>query len=89
MIKTVHLLITGKVQGVFYRASSRKEAIKWGLKGWVRNTDSGAVEMIVTGDEQSLNNFIKWCGLGPDRAKVENVTKTDAPLTHFDAFKIK
>ena len=88
MVKTVHLIIKGKVQGVFYRASAKEMAMKAQLTGWVRNTKSGDVEILATGREEDLNQFITWCGAGPAKARVEDVTVTDMPFSVFDRFEI-
>lgn len=88
MNKTVHLLIKGRVQGVFYRASAKEKALNAGLTGWVRNTKSGDVEILVTGTESDLNQFINWCKTGPSKARVEEVTVTDNPFISFETFEI-
>ena len=88
MNKTIHLLIKGRVQGVFYRASAKEKALKAGLTGWVRNTNSGDVEILVTGTERDLNQFINWCKTGPSKANVEEVTVTDNPFISFETFEI-
>ena len=69
----VHLLIQGEVQGVCYRASAREEAERLGLKGWVRNLDSGEVEAEVEGPEELVNEFTLWCRRGPPTAEVSEV----------------
>jgi acylphosphatase len=66
-------LIKGNVQGVFYRATSKKIADKLKLSGWVKNTIEGDVEITATGNEEQLNEFIKWCKKGPEKAQVEDV----------------
>lgn len=88
MNKTVHLLIKGRVQGVFYRASAKEKALNAGLTGWVRNTKSGDVEILATGTESDLNQFINWCKTGPSKARVEEVTVTDNPFISFETFEI-
>ncbi len=67
------LLITGKVQGVFYRQSMKSEATALGLFGWVQNLSNGAVEAEVFGDEDKIQTLLQWCKKGPDRAVVEAV----------------
>lgn len=69
----VKLLITGKVQGVFYRQSMKSEASALGLFGWVRNLDNGAVEAEVFGEEKKIQALLAWCKKGPERAIVEEV----------------
>lgn len=86
---TVHLLIKGKVQGVFYRASAKEKADEFALTGWVRNTEEGHVEAIATGTQQQLDEFIAWCRKGPSRAQVTEVMPTDIPEEQFERFTIK
>jgi acylphosphatase len=85
---TDHLLIKGKVQGVFYRATAKKVADKLQITGWIKNTDKGDVESMVTGTSESLNEFINWCKQGPDSAIVSVVTVTPQPEKSFHEFKI-
>jgi acylphosphatase len=67
------LLISGLVQGVFYRASAQKEGVRLGLTGEVRNLDGGEVEAIVEGPKERIEEFIAWCKRGPPAARVEHV----------------
>ena len=85
---TIHLLIKGDVQGVFYRATAKKIADGLNLTGWIKNTKDGDVEAIVTGDEAQLQQFINWCKHGPDKAKVEHVIVTQEKEMPFDDFEI-
>ena len=85
---SVHLLIKGKVQGVFYRASAREQAEKLGLTGWVRNTGEGNVEIMVHGEPGKLAAFIEWCKKGPAQAKVDAVVVEEAGPLLSDEFKI-
>ncbi len=83
-MKTIHLLIIGKVQGVFFRASTKDEAIKHGIKGWVQNKQNGDVEVLASGEEKNLEEFVKWCHKGPSKAIVKNVviSKINEPYLH-------
>jgi acylphosphatase len=85
---TVHLLIKGKVQGVFYRDTAKATARQLGVTGWVRNTPEGHVETIVTGSEENLSRFIEWARKGPGRAVVTDVIRTDREHEHFNDFTI-
>lgn len=85
---TVHLLIKGKVQGVFYRASAKEIADELGLKGWIKNTNEGYVEVLITGDEEQLKVFIEWCWKGPRRAEVEDVIVTRKEEIGFGNFSV-
>ena len=88
-MSTVHLLIKGKVQGVFYRATAKAVADEIGVTGWVKNTDEGDVEAMVTGNEQQVKKFIEWCKQGPRKAVVTDVTVTQKNDTTFNEFSVK
>lgn len=85
---TVHLLIKGKVQGVFYRASARDVAEQLELKGWIRNTEDDDVEAVACGDPDQVKEFIEWCKKGPSRARVDKVIVTEKEDESFDSFRI-
>lgn len=87
-MKTVHLLISGKVQGVFFRESARKLAEKLNITGWIKNNEDEKVEAVISGEENDVNDFIKWCHSGPERAEVTNVEVTPKPETPFGKFKV-
>jgi len=72
-----HLLITGRVQGVYYRASFAEQAHALQLSGWVCNRSDGAVEAMVRGDAGALENIIGWARRGPPAAQVQDVVVTD------------
>jgi acylphosphatase len=84
------LRIHGKVQGVFFRESSRAEAVRLGLTGWVRNRSDGAVEAVVEGEPAPLEDFIRWCHRGPPSARVSSVERTDGePSGEFRTFTVE
>ena len=85
---TVHLIIKGKVQGVFFRASARDKAQALGLTGWVKNTDEGFVESVATGSDLELEEFINWCKKGPAQAIVIGVAITHLVEEKFSQFRI-
>lgn len=85
---TKHLLINGKVQGVFYRATAKEMAEKLGLTGWVKNTSEGNVEAVISGEEQPVKKFIDWCRHGPSGAKVTHVEVMEAQEENFWDFTI-
>ena len=70
---TLRLVIHGRVQGVFYRDSMRREAQKLGLAGWVRNRSDGAVEAVVQGESAAVDAMVRWAQRGPEWAQVERV----------------
>ncbi len=69
----VHIIVHGKVHGVFFRDYAKKEADALGLTGWAKNTDGGAVEIVAEGDKPILRKFIIACEKGSPLAKVEKV----------------
>jgi len=85
---TVHLLIKGKVQGVFYRATAKEEADQLQITGWVKNTPEGHVEAIASGTQDALDQFITWCKKGPRRAEVVAVDITTRPEEKYDQFSV-
>lgn len=88
MPKQVHLKITGKVQGVCFRAYTRDKALELGIKGWVKNCADGGVEAVAVGEEDDLKSFIAWCRFGPEGARVTQVkecsTNTKDELLGFE-----
>jgi acylphosphatase len=90
MQKRLHLIIKGRVQGVFYRASARDAAIKLGLKGWVRNIPDGSVEAVFEGHEKALSQVLQWCRKGPPGAYVSKIEeKWDEHTGEFDRVDIR
>ena len=73
MKASVHVYISGRVQGVFFRASTRDEAIRLGLTGWVRNMSDGRVEAVFEGDEAVVESMISWCKKGSPHSRVDDV----------------
>lgn len=71
--KSLHVLVSGLVQGVFFRASTREMARSLDLKGWVRNLPDGKVEAFFEGDEASLARALDWCRRGPPGSRPEGV----------------
>lgn len=73
MEKRVRVLVSGRVQGVFFRAHTRTRARDLGLSGWVRNLPDGRVELIAEGDEAKVATLLAWVKRGPPAAQVEDV----------------
>jgi acylphosphatase len=88
MERTVHVMITGIVQGVGYRAFVERKATSLGLCGWVRNRKDGSVEAIFSGEAASVNAILTACHRGPRLAMIEEVRVTersvDGELREFD-----
>jgi acylphosphatase len=83
---TVHLIIKGRVQGVFFRATAKDMADEMGVRGWVKNTEEGDVEIVASGTEEQLQKFMDWCKLGPRKAIVTDVVLTAMPDEDFNNF---
>ena len=85
-----HVLISGRVQGVWFRASTKQKAEQLGVKGWVRNTSDGCVEAVFEGQKELVREIVEWCYHGPPMAKVSNVeVKTQESRDSFDRFSVK
>ncbi|MCK4534247.1 MAG: acylphosphatase [Syntrophobacterales bacterium] len=80
--RRVHVFITGRVQGVFFRAETKKQALELGLKGWVRNLYDRRVEAVFEGNENSVGKMIDWCKKGPGPAHVKGVEIVEEPPTN-------
>ena len=82
--------VRGKVQGVWYRASAREEAMKLGLNGWVANRPDGSVEVCVEGPRPKLERLLAWCHQGPPAANVNLVDPEWLPASgEFDSFSVE
>ncbi|HTO99709.1 MAG TPA: acylphosphatase [Myxococcales bacterium] len=85
----VEVVISGRVQGVFYRASAQQEAMRLGLVGEVRNLPDGSVEAIAEGLRERIEDFIAWCRRGPPAAEVDNVrVRWSAARGEFRTFMV-
>jgi len=78
-IKRVHVIVEGRVQGVFFRAYTRDEAVKLGLTGWVRNRPDGSVEALIEGQEAAVKRMLQWFHLGSPHSLVAKVHSTEEP----------
>ncbi len=86
----LHVVIEGRVQGVFFRASTREEAYASGLTGGVKNRRDGQVEAVFEGERDKVEQVLKWCQKGPPGAMVRNVEVNWEEATgEFDSFSIK
>lgn len=88
-IASKRIRITGRVQGVFFRAWTRDEARSLGVKGWVRNCGDGAVEAHLEGDEGQVDELIRRMRHGPPHARVVDVDVNDAPAENADRFELR
>lgn len=89
-IRRASLRIKGRVQGVFFRESARREAERLGVHGFVRNLADGDVEAVAEGPREALEQFVTWCHKGPPSARVEHVQVTEQPPTQqFSRFTVE
>jgi len=87
--KQVHLVVQGRVQGVYFRASTQQEAQRLGVRGWVKNRPDGNVEILAQASEEVLKEFVAWTHRGPSSARVDHVQQLWSDATgHFDLFQI-
>ncbi len=90
MMRRVHILIRGRVQGVSFRHHSLQNAAALHLAGWVCNTDDGNVEIVAEGTKEKIEQFIAWCRKGPSAAKVMKVDINDEEYTgEFTGFGVR
>jgi acylphosphatase len=85
----VRVVVSGRVQGVFFRDACREAARAEGLAGWVRNRGDGAVEVELEGPQAAIERVVAWCHDGPPRARVEHVDVTPIPTVGERAFRIR
>jgi len=87
-MKALGVRVEGRVQGVWFRATTQEEAQRLGVSGWVRNTKDGDVEIFMQGEEPDVDQLLQWCHHGPPGARVLNVhietAQIDAALKGFD-----
>ena len=87
-IKSVHVVITGHVQGVFYRKWTQERARQHGVGGWVRNREDGAVEGVFSGNPQAVDTLLAECRQGPPAARVADIAVEEAEPNSTRGFKI-
>ena len=86
---TYSILVTGEVQGVFFRQTAQEKARKLGVQGTVMNKEDGTIAIVATGTRELLDAFVEWCKEGPPRARVKDVEVKEIPLQHFGSFTIE
>jgi acylphosphatase len=87
--KRIHLIVRGRVQDVFFRASTLREARRLGLTGWIRNRPDGAVELVAEGEEDQVKDLLAWAQHGPSTARVDKVdTRWRSYTGEFVDFRI-
>ena len=89
MPKCVHVLVSGRVQGVFFRQMMKAQAIRHSVYGWVRNMQDGRVEAVLYGMDASVDAVVEWCGRGPANSIVGMVeVRPHTAPDGFDAFEV-
>ena len=88
-MKTVHILVAGRVQGVFYRAETRRLARECAVTGWVKNLPDGRVEAVASGETGALGIFLEWMRRGPPNASVTDLQVEEIPQQEFAGFEIR
>ena len=86
MSKHINIIVEGTVQGVWFRDSTMKEAKQLDINGFVRNEPDGSVHIEAEGNPGKLDEFVKWCHAGPEKAVVANVDVSEGDLKHFNEF---
>ena len=88
--KQIHIFVTGRVQGVFFRQSTKVMAIKNNVKGWVRNLDDGRVEIVAQGETQDIDNLAHWCKTGPANSRVDEFELSEENVSdEFETFEVR
>lgn len=88
-MKRAHVHVTGTVQGVFFRATTRDKARELGVNGWVRNLPDGRVEAVFEGEQEKVETMVQFCHEGPDAARVEDVQVEDEEPEGLDGFEVR
>ncbi len=88
-LKHFKIIVSGRVQGVFYRASAKEKADELGIKGFVRNQPNGDVYLEAEAEEDILYKYIKWCNIGPATAKVNRIEAQPGEVVGFESFDVK
>ncbi len=88
MLQTISIIIKGMVQGVYYRQSTKKQAIEFGFTGKVKNMPDGSVHVIATGSTEQLNKLILWCKAGSSNTIVTDLLIEELPTSFFTGFII-
>ena len=87
--RRAHLFVSGKVQGVYYRANTRDTARERDLDGWVKNLPDGRVEAVFEGDAAAVEELIEWCHSGSPRARVDDVSVEYEEPQGLEGFEIR
>jgi acylphosphatase len=84
-----HVFVSGRVQGVYYRATTREQARDRDVDGWVRNLDDGRVEAVFEGPAEDVEAMVEWCHEGSDRARVDDVEAEYDDPGRLNGFEVR
>jgi len=88
-LKQLHMVVRGRVQGVYFRASAQREARRLGVCGWIRNRADGALEIVAEGEEAAVRDLHGWAQKGPSAARVDKVdTRWRSYVGEYSDFRI-
>ena len=88
--KCVHVFVTGRVQGVFFRQATRVIAIQNNATGWVKNLTDGRVEILIEGEDKSMDTVKQWCSLGPANSRVDDVQINEEKFVgEYENFEVR
>ena len=88
-LKQLHMVVRGRVQGVYFRASAQREARRLGVCGWVRNRADGALEILAEGEEAAVRDLHGWAQKGPSAARVDKIdTRWRSYVGEYSDFRI-
>ena len=87
--RAVDVLVTGRVQGVFFRARAQEQAARLGVAGWVANRPDGSVAGHFEGEARDVDALVDWCRTGPERARVDDVRVTEAEPGGASGFEVR
>ena len=83
------MLVSGRVQGVFFRDACQRQAVTHGVSGWVRNTYDDRVEAVFEGEDEAVERMIAWCRVGPPRARIDGVEVHDEAPVGEERFRVR
>jgi len=84
-----HVYVTGRVQNVWFRATTAKQAVRAGVDGWVRNLPDGRVEAVFEGTPEAVGEAVDFCSRGPELARVDRIVVTEETPENLEGFRIR
>jgi len=86
---SIHCFVSGRVQGVWFRASTKEQANRLGVTGWVQNLPDGRVEVLASGEKEAIATLYEWLKRGPELAEVTELTYEEVAWQDFQGFETK